>query len=197
KGKTMLRGAGIFAVILALASGGAAAQTVEGEIASIVGKGEYRPGQQRSWTPAKVKQGLFHLDWVQTLDLSRMVLRFRDGSSVNLGPNSEFHVIKVATPESPGTILEINRGRVWSNSKTSQGGLEMRTHSALAAVRGTDWELVVDENSTTLAVFSGEVELSNEQGAVTVRPNEQARAEKGRAPVKLLLGTSRKRIQWV
>src|SRR5437016_878355 len=138
KGNAMLRGAAICAIVLVLASGGAVAQKVEGEIASLVGKGEYRRSQQTSWTPARVKQGLFALDWVQTLDMSRMVLRFGDGSTVHLGPNNEFQVIKVATPSDPGTILQINRGRAWSQSKTSPGGLQIRTGSALAAVRGTD-----------------------------------------------------------
>ena len=193
----MPRYAVICASLLALLSGETWAQKPEGEIANIVGKGEYRKGQSGAWTSARVKQELFALDWLQTLDMSRMALRFSDGSTENLGPNSQFHVIKVASPSDPKTILELNRGRMWSNSKTSPGGVEVRTGSALAAVRGTDWELVVDDNSTTLSVFSGEVELSNEQGRVLLQPNEQARAEKGKAPVKLLLRTSRARIQWV
>ena len=58
--------------------------------------------------------------------------------------------------------------------------------------------MVVDDDGTaTLSVFSGEVELYNEQGNVRVGPREQARAEKGRAPVKLTLQVSRERIQWV
>ena len=165
------------------------AQSPEGEIASITGQGEYRHGQQGAWTPAAVKQKLFPLDWLQTLDLSRMVIRFGDGSTEFIGPNSQFHVVKVATPADPKTILELNKGRMWSQSKTSPGGLEIRTGTALAAMRGTDWELVMDGEVTVLSVFSGEVEFSNEQGGVTVRPNEQARAEKGKAPVKLLLRT--------
>ena len=184
-------------VALALAATAVHAQAPEGEIASLTGKGEYRHGQQGAWSPAAVKQHLFALDWLQTLDLSRMVLRFSDGSTEFIGPNSQFHVVKVATSSDPKTILELNKGRMWSQSKTAPGGLEVRTGSALAAVRGTDWELVVDGDTTVLSVFSGEVEFSNEQGGVLVKPNEQARAEKGKAPVKLLLRTSRERIQWV
>ncbi len=184
-------------LVAAFAVTAAFAQAHEGEIASIVGKGEYRHGHEAGWSPAAVKQKLFALDWLQTLDMSRMVLRFSDGSTDFIGPNSQFHVVKVATPADAKTILELNKGRMWSQSKTTPGGLEVRTGSALAAIRGTDWELVVDGDSTILSVFSGEVEFSNEQGAVLVKPNEQARAEKGKAPVKLLLRTSRERIQWV
>ena len=193
----MLRGALIAAVVLALAAGSAAAQKAEGEIANIVGKGEYRASQTNAWTPARVKQQVFPLDWVQTLDMSKMALRFSDGATVNLDANSEFHVVKVAKPTDPKTILEQTKGRSWSSSKSSPGGMEIRTRSSLAAIRGTDWELVVDGDKTTLSVFSGEVELSNPQGSVLVAANEQAQAETGKAPVKLLLRTSRARIQWV
>ena len=182
---------------LALAAALARAQSPEGEIASITGKGEYRHEREASWAPAAIRQKLYDLDWVQTLDLSRMVLRLGDGSTQFLAPNSKLQILKVAKPNDAKTILELNKGRMWSQSKTSPGGLEVRTGSALAAIRGTDWELVVDGDTTVLSVFSGEVQFSNEHGEVLVRPNEQARAEKGKAPVKLLLRTSRERIQWV
>ena len=77
------------------------AQSPEGEVASLTGKGEYRHGQQGGWSPAAVKQPLFALDWLQTLDMSRMVLRFADGSTEFIGPNSQFHVVKVATTADP------------------------------------------------------------------------------------------------
>ena len=194
--RTLAPGNFLLAALL-FSAGAACAQAPEGEIASLTGKGEYRHGQQGAWSPATPKQKLFPLDWLQTLDMSRMVLRFSDGSTEFIGPNSQFHVVKVATSADPKTILELNKGRMWSQSKTAPGGLEVRAGSALAAVRGTDWELVVDGDTTILSVFSGEVEFSNDQGGVLVRPNEQARAEKGKAPIKLLLRTSRERIQWV
>jgi hypothetical protein len=124
----------IAACAVQLAAAPALAQKAEGEIANIVGKGEHRRGQAGAWVPARVKQPVFPLDWVQTLDMSRMVLRFGDGSTENLGPNSQFHVIKVGTPSDPKTILELNRGRMWGNSKTAPGGLEIRTGSARSRV---------------------------------------------------------------
>src|SRR6185436_17089809 len=53
------------------------------------------------------------------------------------------------------------------------------------------------EGRATLSVFSGEVDLSNDLGSVTVQRGEQARAEKGKAPVKLQVDVSRDRMQWV
>lgn len=197
-----MRGSAWWAVAAGLTvlttAGFALAQAPAGEIASLVGKGEYRQAQQLSWRPAKLSQPLFPTDWVQTHDMSRMAIKFADGNVVQLGANGQLQVVKTASAADPKAILEVNKGRAWTQSKTSAGGLEVRTPSALAAIRGTDWEIDVDDQgNTTIAVFSGEVELSNDKGSVLVAQNEQARAERGKAPVKLLLRTSRERIQWV
>ena len=48
-----------------------------------------------------------------------------------------------------------------------------------------------------LTVFSGEAEFYNALGRISVGANEQARAEPGKAPVKILLTRPRERIQWV
>src|SRR5687768_17926721 len=44
------------------------------------------------------------------------------------------------------TILNLNAGRSWVQSKSAPRGLIMETPSALAAIRGTDWEMAVDED---------------------------------------------------
>src|SRR5205085_11195876 len=51
--------------------------------------------------------------------------------------------------------------------------------------------------ATTLTVLSGAVEFSNTFGALVVEKNEQALAEVGRAPTKLLIANPRDRVQWV
>jgi Flp pilus assembly protein TadD len=185
------------AATLALASAQAAAAPAA-EVVSVEGKGEYREAQQATWRAVAAKQPLFPSNFVRTLDQSKMAIVFVDRTQVRLAPNSTMQIKEVASGTDTRTILNLNQGRSWTQSKTTPRGLTMETPSALAAIRGTDWEMVVDEEGrATLTVFSGEVEFYNDQGNVVVRPNEQARAEKGRAPVKLLLQTSRDRMQWV
>lgn len=164
------------------------------QIVSVEGRGEYREAAQTAWRPAAIRQALFATDFVRTLDVSKMALVFSDRTQLSLAANSTLQI-----KEAGGrTVINLNKGKSWTQSKTTPSGLIMETPSALAAIRGTDWEMVVDDDGTsTLSVFSGEVELSNDQGNVRVGPREQARAQKGRAPVKLRLQVSRDRIQWV
>jgi tetratricopeptide (TPR) repeat protein len=168
------------------------------EIVSVEGRGEYREAHQSSWRPAAVRQSLFPGNFVRTLDLSKMAILFADRTQVQLAQNSTLQIKEVAGAGGERTILNLNRGKSWTQSKTTPRALIMETPSALAAIRGTDWEMIVDDDGrATLSVFSGEVDLYNDHGNVLVSANEQAQAERGRAPVKLTLQISRSRIQWV
>ena len=180
-----------------LSPAGAFAQPkAEAEIASITGQGEVREFQQRDWTAAKVKQALFASNYVRTLAMSRMALLYSDGTQEQLSANTVIQII--GTPGTQPASTRLERGRAWTQSKTTPTGVTMQTPWAAAAIRGTDWEMeVADNGDATLSVFSGEVEFYNEHGRVVVRPGEQAHVERGKAPVKLRLQVSRERIQWV
>ena len=175
-----------------------AAPPAAAEIVSLEGKGEIRETQQLDWRPAKVNQAVFPSNLVRTGDLSKMALLFPDRTQIRLAQNSVLQIKEVSQGKDQKTILNLNAGRSWMQSKTSPGGLTMQTPSALASIRGTDWEIVVEpDGRSTLTVFSGEAEFTNEQGRVLVGKNEQASAEQGRAPVKIQIVNPRDRIQWV
>ncbi|HUP30773.1 MAG TPA: FecR domain-containing protein [Usitatibacter sp.] len=185
-------------LVLLCAAGGVARAAPNAEIVSLEGKGEFREAQVSSWRAATVKQALLPTNFVRTGDLSRMAILFPDRTQVRLAQNSTLQIKEAAAGTDAKTILNLNSGRSWVQSKSAPQGLIMETPSALAAIRGTDWEMAVeDDGRSTLSVFSGEVEFSNAQGGVVVGANEQAVAEKGKAPVKLALRTSRTRVQWV
>ena len=175
----------------------------DAEIVSVVGKGETRPSTKTDWLPAAIKQKLDAGSFVRTGDVSQMALLLKDQTQLRLNQNSMLQIKEVALSGAP-TRLELNQGRAWTQSKRKavtaarEPVVTIQTPSAVAAIRGTDWELVVDKDGTsTLTVLSGEVELYNDQGRLAVRPNEQARAEPGKAPTKVLLTNARERVQWV
>lgn len=179
-------------------AGNSVAAPAPAQIVSLEGKGEYREPQQIDWRPAKVNQQLFPANLVRTGDASKMAVMFPDRTQVRLAPNSVLQIKDIAQGKEAKTILNLNAGRSWMQSKTTPGGLNVETPSATASIRGTDWEIVVDpDGRSTLTVFSGEAEFSNAQGSVAVGRNEQAVAEKGRAPVKVQVVNPRDRIQWV
>ena len=175
-----------------------AAPPSSAEIVSLEGKGEFREAQQIDWRAAKVKQQLFPSNLVRTGDSSKMALLFPDRTQYRLAQNCVLQIKEIAADKDKKTVLNLNAGRSWMQSKTSPGGLQVQTPSALASIRGTEWEIVVEpDGRSTVTVFNGEVEFSNEQGRVLVGRNEQASAEQGRAPVKIQISNPRDRIQWV
>lgn len=177
----------------------AAAEPPAAKIVSLNGNGQFRPENVQQWTTASVNQGLFPGNFVRTGDLSRMALLFVDQTQLSLNQNSQLQIKQVQDPQKNiDTTVRLNRGRSWTQSKQISNRLTMETPSATAAIRGTDWEMEVDKNGkSTLTVLSGEVEFYNDQGRLMVRKNEQASAEVGKAPVKLIITHPRDRVQWV
>lgn len=173
------------------------------EIVSLSGRGEYRAKAEPSWHAARIRQTLAPGNYVRTGDLSAMAILLADQTQMRLAQNSMVQIKEM--PDWGETVLELNAGRVWAQTKRkpapaggSPSGLTIRSRNAVAGIRGTDWEMEVDgEGRTRLAVLHGVVEFYNELGSVTVRNNEQAIAEKGKAPVKMLLQNPAERIQWV
>ncbi len=128
-----------------------------------------------------------------------MALLFADDTQLRLHQNTVLQVKGVATPAQPVTTLMLNAGRAWTQTRRPDGTrLNMETPAAVAAIRGTDWDISVeDDGRTMITVLSGTVEFGNAQGQVLVGSNEAAYAEVGKAPVKLVLSQPRDQIQWV
>ncbi|HUI98807.1 MAG TPA: TonB-dependent receptor [Usitatibacter sp.] len=192
--RSVLGALSAFAALHAL--GAAPAQRAE--IVGIQGQGEYRPERELSWSAAHVKQPLFAADFVRTLGMSRMEIRFWNGVTQTLDHDGQMQVLDdKAARDTKCTVMQA-RSRSWGVARTPPEGFSVCTPSATAAIRGTEWEIAVAADGTsTLSVFNGVVRFYNEHGEVEVHPNEQARAEIGKAPVKLFLRVTRSRVQWV
>jgi Flp pilus assembly protein TadD len=176
----------------------AAAPVPPAEIISVQGKGEFRDQGEASWKDAIVRQPVAVGSFVRTGDASRMAVLLADQTQIRLAANSMIQVKEVGDGKDRDTVIKQSAGRSWTQSKNVPGKLTVETPTALAAIRGTDWELVVDEDGrSTLTVLSGEIGFSNESGAVTVSAGEQAVAEKDKAPVKRLIVNPADRVQWV
>lgn len=169
------------------------------EIISLQGTGDQRSAAAADWQPARPAQPLATGDFVRTRQAAKMALLFADDTQLRLHQNTVLQVKGVATPAQPVTTLLLNAGRAWTQTRRADGSrLNLETPAATAAIRGTDWDLSVeDDGRTVLTVLSGTVEFSNAQGQVSVSANEAAVAEVGKAPVKLVLSQPRDRIQWV
>lgn len=165
------------------------------QIVALTGQGQARNTQTAPWSQAALQQRLPAGADLRTLALSSAALLLADQTQIRMAANALVRLCEVQ----PGqTRLELGLGRIWARTKAQPAGLQLQTPAALAAVRGTDWDVEVDaQGRTTLTVLSGLIEVSNAQGQVDVGPSEQATVVPGQAPVKRLLVNPRERVQWV
>lgn len=186
----------------------------DAEVIFVLGVAEVRDNPQDAWRPVRVGQRLNAGQTIRTRAGSQTGLLLRDQTQIRVNEQSTL-VVRAVAAEGQGSTLDLVSGRIWAQVKqTVTGGLRaltkvintttrepvvrINTPTATVGIRGTDWELVVaDGGESTVTVFSGEVDMSNPQGSVSVGPNEQAHAVAGRAPVKTLLSNARDRVQWV
>src|SRR5439155_11037560 len=77
-------------------------------------------------------------------------------------------------------------------------GVRFRTPQASGAIRGTEFNLVYDEKTQTTVVtlIDGEVDLSNDQGSVTLKSGQQGTAEPGKKPTSAPFIDTTSIIQW-
>lgn len=168
------------------------------EVISVQGQGQIRSASDTTWKSAQVRQKLYSGDSARTGDASRMAIMFSDQTQLRMSQNTQMRIGNIGSTQNQVTLIKLEAGRSWVQSKAIPDHLIMETPAAIASIRGTDWEMEVDKDGRSrLTVLHGRVEFSNDQGQVSVGSNEQAIAEKGKAPVKLLLLNPSERVQWV
>jgi hypothetical protein len=110
-------------------------------------------------------------DQVRTGADGRAEVTFTDGSVLTVGPDSEIAISTFAPdPAESNAVFDLLSGiaRLTVNKATEWGSFEVRTATAVASVRGTDY--LVEETGTASAVFvsEGRVSVSSRVGAGTV-----------------------------
>jgi tetratricopeptide (TPR) repeat protein len=169
----------------------------DGEIVAVRGEGHVMFVRDSNWIEAVASQALTSGDTLKTGSHGKLDVLFIDGVQIKVHHNTTL-VIKDVAKNKKGTLLGLKSGEVWSRAKAVPGGLKIETPSATAAIRGTDWDIVVDDKGTSyLTVLNGNVELFNDFGSVKVNAGEQAMAEVGKTPVKVFLVRPKDRIQWI
>ncbi|MFI5347235.1 MAG: FecR domain-containing protein [Elusimicrobiota bacterium] len=111
-----------------------------------------------------------------------------DGDSlIHVGANSDFTVEKTAKNESSFSLA---LGSLMAKiQKLGSQRLLVRTPSAVAAVRGTEFGVEAESDQQThVGVFDeGRVEVKGDAGTETLAPNQETSVARGRAPMKPIL----------
>ncbi len=168
------------------------APPVSGAVVSRVAGEQVRFVDAPSYRQLALGQDLLAGDVVVTGDQGLLGILFADRTVIRLHPNSTLLVRAVGA----AAELELRAGTLWGRAERGGGGLVVRTPTAAAAIRGTDWALTAEGDGTArLSVYDGQVELSNAQGAILAEAGEHAVARPGQVPTKVLVANRREAEQ--
>src|SRR5947208_2471063 len=169
---------------------------VETVLLTIEGKVEVSAAGATTWSAARTNQFLQAGDRLRTALRSRATLRLSDKSVLRV---NELTTLKIQPPpkESNAPVLDLSSGATYFFSREKPATVEFRTPLASGAIRGTEFDLAVAEDSrTVLSLLDGLVDLHNAQGRIDLQTGEQGIVEPGKAPTKTAVIDAINIIQW-
>lgn len=178
-------------VFLILTSFVAPRQKSSAKVKFLLGKVLLMRFGQTKWKKVKYNERVFQGDRIRTELSSRVELEMPDGSVIKINENTMFDVTEIKTPQNEhedkmsftlwvGSIFAKFQ-KIVEQRQTRQ----IESPSAVVAVRGTQFDMSVDQNqTTTVRVYEGRVAFRSKQaaGEVFVSSNQESKVEKGKPP---------------
>lgn len=164
----------------------AAESSTLGQVGRIVGKVALLRGVERLAAAAgtELREG----DGVVTGPDARVEIRTIDGSTIVVGPDSSVSLASFK-PQAAGAgsaLLDLIAGilRITLSGRTPWQSFEVRSATAVASVRSTDWIVDASRAKTGVFVVDGRVAVASRGGAdeVILAPGEGTDVLAGRAP---------------
>ena len=148
-----------------------------------------------AWKAAAAGAKLNTNDRLRTRQFSRALVQVTDFGMVRLDELTTIE-ISPAYLNDPARDLEVKRGGIYFLNRDKPQEMRIRTAAANGALKGTEFAMRVVDGKTTVAMFEGELLLSNAQGRLLLKSNEAAVAEVGRAPRSVPMIEAVNIIQW-
>ena len=135
-------------------------------IATLKGDAKIRENKEGKYSSAYKGQMIENGNWIKTDKDVFVSIIFLDGTNVKIHQKTEIEIKSSRiTSKELKTNMYVAEGEAWSNvSKQGNGEFKIETPTAVASVKGTEFDINYDFNNslTTLKVLSGEVEFGNE-----------------------------------
>lgn len=179
------------------ATEGAESRTNVVTIMELENKVETQRYPASEWDKAYVGQQLKARDRGRTGPGSRALLQMYDLSVIRIGENSLFQIEPAPAPHQKATF-NLWKGVLYFFSRNRPIEANIRTPTATAAIRGTEFVLQQDENGhTVLTLVDGKVVLRNLAGqSITLTNREQGVVVPGQPPVKTAVINAINDVQW-
>lgn len=156
----------------------------DARVVSASGEVTVHPADGSAETAAEEGMPLDQGDRVVTASGAWAEIGFDGGSLVTLRENSDFTLERTET-DSSSFLLSLG-SLLAKIEKLGARQLRVRTPTAVAAVRGTEFGVEVEDDQTHVGVYDeGQVEvLSEAGGAEMLQPQQETSVRRGQAPVK-------------
>lgn len=149
--------------------------------------GEVELDQGQGWLSATPGTALQRGARLRTGEQGSAALQLSDGARVLLRGGSEIRLVEADTADNGALLLRIEllHGRLENAVhplRATGGRFEIVTPSAVTAVRGTEFRISADDQTTRSEVLDGTVELTNPHGNVTLEAATGSLAARNEAP---------------
>ncbi|OGR96431.1 MAG: hypothetical protein A2V88_09400 [Elusimicrobia bacterium RBG_16_66_12] len=158
----------------------------DARVVSASGEVTVHPADGSAETAAEEGMPLDQGDRVVTASGAWAEIGFDGGSLVTLRENSDFTLERTET-DSSSFLLSLG-SLLAKIEKLATRQMRVRTPTAVAAVRGTEFGVEVEDDQTHVGVYDeGQVEvLSEAGGAEMLQPQQETSVRRGQAPVKAI-----------
>ena len=161
-----------------------------------------------NWEQAYDGMELYYGTQIRTMEDSRVMIIFTDGTQMKLDSNTVITVEKIEGQDDQVGIIELIKGTIWSLIRpVEEGGppaMEIESPTSVCSIRGTELAMTVGEDgqnlTTTLTVITGEVELQNQHGKSLIPASCQSIAYATEPPTEAVKLTQEKIdevISWI
>ena len=149
------------------------------EISSIPGK----------WEHAKPNQPVYEGNVIRTQARSRCEITLTGGGKVRISENSELELNEAEVkPMVKSFNANLKKGNVWVSAKAAFGekkSINLRTPTAVAAIRGTKYRAKAGEDESSVLVYEGKVDVNQTKNYIEQRKEKRKGLAPKNTPFKL------------
>ena len=156
--KAVLALAGAFALAALLPAGYAFCADMAGVVVFVEGDVKVKRAGAADYAELKLNDSLQEGDAIKTGAGAKASLVTKGGAEIRINENSDFSI-----PVKKRNFFNLGAGQVWSRMLSKMAKLNVRTPSAVCAVRGTEADIEQKE-ILTVKVYEGHVDLTGNNG---------------------------------
>lgn len=166
-----------------------------GRLASIEGQVQVQTGAQPGWQPAKPEQVLCRGDSIRVGKSARAAVVLANEAVMRLDQNTTIRLLEISGRKEDRSFVELVKGALQSFSRKPRL-MSVNTPYLNGSIEGTEFEVRVDGEQSSILVLEGRVVAANERGSVALKPGDQAATRAGDAPTVRTLVKPRDSVQW-